>query len=47
VTWIIFIVCNIKLIRAATANEQAMHDLLYNNMINRKADEIVAQRDKD
>jgi hypothetical protein len=45
VTWIIFIVCNIKLIRAATANEQAMHDLLYNNMINRKADEIVAQRD--
>ena len=43
--WIILTVLGIKLIKAATANEQAVHDQLENNRINKKVEEIIAQRE--
>ena len=43
--WIILTVLGIKLIRVATANEQAVHDQLENNRINKKVEEIIAQRE--
>jgi hypothetical protein len=43
--WIILTVLYIKLIRVATTNEQAVHDLLENNRINKKVEEIIAQRE--
>jgi hypothetical protein len=44
ILWIILTVLGIKLIKAATANEQAVHDQLENNRINKKVEEIIAQR---
>ena len=45
ILWIILTVLGIKLIRVATANEQAVHDQLENNRINKKVEEIIAQRE--
>ena len=45
ILWIILTVLGIKLIKAATANEQAVHDQLENNRINKKVEEIIAQRE--
>jgi hypothetical protein len=45
--WIILTVLAIKLIKAATANEQAVHDQLENNRINKKVEEIIAQREAE
>ncbi|SIN86788.1 hypothetical protein [Fibrobacter sp. UWB11] len=45
VLWFILTILYIKLIRVATANEQAVHDQLENNRINKKVEEIIAQRD--
>ncbi len=47
ILWIILTVLGIKLIKAATANEQAVHDQLENNRINKKVEEIIAQRETD
>ena len=47
VLWFILTILYIKFIRIATANEQAMHDLLNNNRINKKVEEIIAQRNAD
>lgn len=47
VLWFILTILYIKFIRVATANEQAMHDLLNNNRINKKVEEIIAQRNAD
>lgn len=47
ILWIILTVLGIKLIKAATANEQAVHDQLENNRINQKVEEIIAQREAD
>jgi len=47
ILWIILTVLGIKLIKAATANEQAVHDQLENNRINKKVEEIIAQREAD
>ena len=45
ILWIILTVLGIKLIKAATANEQAVHNQLENNRINKKVEEIIAQRE--
>ena len=45
ISWVIFIICNLKLIRAAMNNERELHTLLYNNEVNHKAEELIAQRD--
>ena len=45
ILWIILTVLGIKLIRVATTNEQAVHDQLENNRINKKVEEIIAQRE--
>lgn len=45
--WFILTIFYIKLIRVATANEQAMHDQLENNRINQKVEEIIAQREAE
>ncbi|WP_406538266.1 hypothetical protein [Fibrobacter sp.] len=45
ILWIILTVLGIKLIRVATANEQAVHDQLENNRLNKKVEEIIAQRE--
>ena len=47
ILWIILTVLGIKLIKAATANEQAVHDQLENNRINKKVEEIIAQREAE
>ena len=47
ILWIILTVLGIKLIRVATANEQAVHDQLENNRINKKVEEIIAQREAE
>ena len=47
ILWIILTVLGIKLIRVATTNEQAVHDQLENNRINKKVEEIIAQREAD
>lgn len=44
--WIVFIVFCIKLIKASIENQRLLQSKLYDNIINRKAEEIIAQREK-
>ena len=42
--WIVFIVFCIKLIKVSTENQRLLQSKLYDNIINHKAEEIIAQR---
>ena len=47
ITWFIFLINNIKLIRVPMDNERELHALLYNNAINKKVEEVIAQRETE